>query len=87
VLVSIGSPTQTHTDGVPSPAGTAPRRGAVSMGGPLTPERRAAMVDDLLVNRVGEPYDVASAIAFLISEASGYISGHTLNVDGGLYMH
>jgi NAD(P)-dependent dehydrogenase (short-subunit alcohol dehydrogenase family) len=57
------------------------------MGGPLTPERRAAMVDDLLVNRVGQPYDVAAAIAFLLSEESGYISGHTLNVDGGLYMH
>ena len=57
------------------------------MGGPLTPERRAALVDDLVVNRVGEPHDVASAIAFLMSEESGYISGHTLNVDGGLYMH
>ncbi|QGN34183.1 SDR family NAD(P)-dependent oxidoreductase [Microlunatus sp. Gsoil 973] len=57
------------------------------MGGPLTPERRAAMVDELLVNRVGVPGDVATAIAFLMSEEAGYISGHTLNVDGGLYMH
>lgn len=57
------------------------------MGGPLTPERRAAMIDELLVNRVGVPQDVASSIAFLMSEDAGYISGHTLNVDGGLYMH
>lgn len=57
------------------------------MGGPLTPERRAAMIDELLVNRVGVPRDVASSIAFLMSEDAGYISGHTLNVDGGLYMH
>jgi NAD(P)-dependent dehydrogenase (short-subunit alcohol dehydrogenase family) len=57
------------------------------MGGPLTPERRAAMIDELLVNRVGVPADVATAIAFLMSEDAGYISGHTLNVDGGLYMH
>ncbi|TCC44022.1 SDR family oxidoreductase [Kribbella capetownensis] len=57
------------------------------MGGPLTPDRREAMINDLLVNRVGTPNDVATAIAFLTSEASGYISGHTLNVDGGLYMH
>lgn len=57
------------------------------MGGPLTPERRAAMIDELLVNRVGVPQDVASSIAFLMSEEAGYISGHTLNVDGGLYMH
>lgn len=57
------------------------------MGGPLTPARRAAMIDELLVNRVGVPQDVASSIAFLMSEDAGYISGHTLNVDGGLYMH
>ena len=57
------------------------------MGGPLTPDRRTTMAADLLVNRIGDPHDVASAIAFLMSEDSGYISGHTLNVDGGLYMH
>ncbi|WP_410789659.1 SDR family NAD(P)-dependent oxidoreductase [Kribbella sp. C-35] len=57
------------------------------MGGPLTPERRAALTADLLVDRVGEPQDVASAIAFLLSEPSSYITGQTLNVDGGLYMH
>lgn len=57
------------------------------MGGPLTPERRSELVDELLVNRVGVPGDVASSIAFLMSDEAGYISGHTLNVDGGLYMH
>jgi NAD(P)-dependent dehydrogenase (short-subunit alcohol dehydrogenase family) len=57
------------------------------MGGPLTPDRRTTMAADLLVNRIGDPHDVASAIAFLMSEDAGYISGHTLNVDGGLYMH
>ncbi|MFI5696378.1 SDR family NAD(P)-dependent oxidoreductase [Kribbella sp. NPDC051586] len=57
------------------------------MGGPLTPERREALVDTLLINHLGQPQDVASAIAFLMSEDSAYITGHTLNVDGGLYMH
>ncbi|MBO0810535.1 MAG: SDR family oxidoreductase [Microlunatus sp.] len=57
------------------------------MGGPLTTERRAALIDELLVNRIGVPQDVASSIAFLMSEQAGYISGQTLNVDGGLYMH
>ncbi|TDO66555.1 NAD(P)-dependent dehydrogenase (short-subunit alcohol dehydrogenase family) [Kribbella sp. VKM Ac-2571] len=57
------------------------------MGGPLTPERRTALTADLVVNRIGEPHDVASAIAFLLSDDSSYITGHTLNIDGGLYMH
>jgi NAD(P)-dependent dehydrogenase (short-subunit alcohol dehydrogenase family) len=57
------------------------------MGGTLTEERKAAMAEDLVVNRVGTPRDIAAAISFLISEDTGYISGQTLNVDGGLYMH
>jgi len=57
------------------------------MGGKLSDERKAEMVKDLVVNRVGTPRDIAAAIFFLISEDTGYISGQTLNVDGGLYMH
>lgn len=57
------------------------------MGGTLSDERKAELVGDLVVNRVGTVEDVASAVAFLLDEASGFISGHTLNVDGGLYMH
>lgn len=57
------------------------------MGGTLSQERKDEMVKDLVVNRVGTPRDIAAAISFLISEETGYISGQTLNVDGGLYMH
>ncbi|GAA1157683.1 hypothetical protein GCM10009630_64800 [Kribbella jejuensis] len=57
------------------------------MGGPLTPERRTALTTDLVVNQLGTPQDVATAIAFLVSDATPYITGQTLNVDGGLYMH
>ncbi|MCY0905156.1 SDR family NAD(P)-dependent oxidoreductase [Arthrobacter sp. H14-L1] len=57
------------------------------MGGTLTDERKDEMVKDLVVNRVGTTRDIAAAIAFLISEDTGYITGQTLNVDGGLYMH
>ncbi|TCC27818.1 SDR family NAD(P)-dependent oxidoreductase [Kribbella speibonae] len=57
------------------------------MGGPLTPTRRAALVDNLLTTRLGQPNDIAHAIAFLLSDHSTYITGHTLNADGGLYMH
>jgi len=38
------------------------------------------------VRRVGQPEDVAHAVAFLASEASGYITGLTLSVNGGRYM-
>jgi 3-oxoacyl-[acyl-carrier protein] reductase len=36
-----------------------------------------------VVQRVGEPADIAAAVAFLASEEAGFISGHTLYVDGG----
>ena len=57
------------------------------MGGTLSQERKDDLTKDLVVNRVGSTRDIAAAIAFLISEDAGYISGQTLNVDGGLYMH
>jgi 2-hydroxycyclohexanecarboxyl-CoA dehydrogenase len=57
------------------------------MGGTLTEERKAAMAADGVLNRIGTPRDIAAAIAFLLSEDTGFISGQTLNVDGGLYMH
>ncbi len=57
------------------------------MGGTLSEERKAELAADLVVNRVGTVRDIAAAISFLIGEDAGYISGQTLNVDGGLYMH
>ncbi len=57
------------------------------MGGTLTDERKSELAEDLLVNRVGSTHDVAAAISFLIGEDASFISGQTLNVDGGLYMH
>lgn len=57
------------------------------MGGTLSEERKSELAENLLVNRVGSTHDVASAISFLIGEDASFISGQTLNVDGGLYMH
>lgn len=57
------------------------------MGGTLSQDRKDELTQDLVVNRVGTTRDIAAAIHFLISEDTGYISGQTLNVDGGLYMH
>ena len=38
------------------------------------------------VQRFGQPEDIARAVAFLVDEAAGYITGHELSVNGGLYM-
>ena len=37
------------------------------------------------MKRPGKPEDIAAAVAFLASEAAGYITGHTLSVNGGRY--
>ncbi|MCD1269033.1 SDR family oxidoreductase [Microbacterium sp. MEC084] len=57
------------------------------MGGTLTEERKAVMAADGVLPRIGTPRDVAAGIAYLISEDAGYVTGHTLNIDGGTYMH
>jgi 3-oxoacyl-[acyl-carrier protein] reductase len=38
------------------------------------------------MDRLGRPEDVAEAVLFLVSEASSYITGQVLNVNGGIYM-
>ncbi|MFV0375031.1 SDR family NAD(P)-dependent oxidoreductase [Microbacterium sp.] len=54
------------------------------MGGALSEERKADMVADLVVDRVGTVDDVAAVIEFLLGPDSGYITGATYNVNGGL---
>jgi NAD(P)-dependent dehydrogenase (short-subunit alcohol dehydrogenase family) len=39
------------------------------------------------LDRVGTPDGIVAAISFLVGQDSGYVTGQTLNVDGGLYMH
>ena len=57
------------------------------MGGTLTDERKERMAADGVLPRIGTPRDIAAAIAYLIGEDAGFVTGQTLNVDGGLYMH
>jgi 2-hydroxycyclohexanecarboxyl-CoA dehydrogenase len=54
------------------------------MGGALSDERRAAMIADLVVDRLGTVDDVAAVIEFLLGEDAEYITGATYNVNGGL---
>ena len=57
------------------------------MGGKLTDERKASMAAGIPLGRVGQPAEIAATIAFLLSENGGYISGATIQVDGGKHMH
>jgi 3-oxoacyl-[acyl-carrier protein] reductase len=52
----------------------------------LPDEVKNAMLAKVPLKRAGKPEDVAAAVRFLASEEAGYITGHVLNVNGGMYM-
>ena len=52
----------------------------------LPAEWRATMEATVPLGRLGDPADVASLVAFVCSEAAGYVTGAVLPVDGGLGM-
>ncbi len=49
----------------------------------MTPERQQAMLGLQLLGRIGQPEDIARAVAFLASRENRYITGQVLIVDGG----
>jgi len=52
----------------------------------LNEQQRAAMMTQIPLPRAGTPEDIAQAVAFLASNAASYITGHVLDVNGGMYM-
>ena len=52
----------------------------------LTDEQKSAMLGVVPLGRAGTDRDIAKAVLFLASDDAGYITGHTLDVNGGLYM-
>jgi 3-oxoacyl-[acyl-carrier protein] reductase len=52
----------------------------------LSEQSKAALMQQIALGRLGTPVDIAEAVAFLASPAAAYITGETLNVNGGMYM-
>lgn len=52
----------------------------------LPDEVKAKITSDIALGRLGSPEDIADACLFLASDSAGYITGHTLSVNGGMYM-
>ena len=50
----------------------------------LSQELKDNLVGHVALKRIGQPEDVAAAVCFLASEEARYITGHVLNVNGGL---
>jgi 3-oxoacyl-[acyl-carrier protein] reductase len=53
----------------------------------LSEAQKKALLVQIPLGRVASPEEIAPAVAFLASEEAAYITGHVLNVDGGVVMH
>ena len=53
----------------------------------LADEQRNALLKSIPLARLGQPREIAAAVAFLASDAAGYITGETIHVNGGMYMN
>jgi 3-oxoacyl-[acyl-carrier protein] reductase len=52
----------------------------------LPEEQRDALLGQIPLNRLGDPAEIAAAVGFLASPKAAYITGETINVNGGMYM-
>lgn len=59
---------------------------ATDMTAALPEEQQKALAAQIPLGQLGKPADIAHAVAFLASEGAGYITGHELHVNGGMYM-
>jgi 3-oxoacyl-[acyl-carrier protein] reductase len=59
---------------------------ATEMTDVLTDEQKSKILEKIPLQKMGETQDIASAVRFLLSDESKYITGHTLSVNGGMYM-
>ena len=59
---------------------------ATDMTADLPEEQKQALAAQIPMGQLGQPSDIANAVAFLASQGAGYITGHELHVNGGMYM-
>ena len=59
---------------------------ASDMTDALSDEQKQRITSDIALGRLGSPDDIAEACLFLASDKAGYITGHTLSVNGGMFM-
>jgi len=52
----------------------------------LSDEQRGALLQQIPLGKLGQPEDVAAAVAYLASPAGNYVTGTVLHVNGGMYM-
>jgi len=52
----------------------------------LSDEQKQRITSEIALGRLGSPDDIAEACLFLASDKAAYITGHTLSVNGGMYM-
>ncbi len=57
------------------------------IAGKLTEERKAQIASEIPLGRLGRAQDVANAFLFLASDLSAYLTGNTIDVNGGLLIH
>lgn len=53
----------------------------------LSDDHKTALLTQVPVKRLGEPEEIAAAVGFLASQDAAYVTGETLNVNGGMYMN
>jgi 3-oxoacyl-[acyl-carrier protein] reductase len=52
----------------------------------LADEHKQMLLNQIPLNRLGQPEEIAAAVAFLASPEAAYITGETISVNGGMYM-
>ncbi|MGB0205192.1 MAG: 3-oxoacyl-ACP reductase FabG [Neptuniibacter sp.] len=52
----------------------------------LADEHKEALKSQIPMNRLGQPEEIASVVGFLASQGGGYVTGESIQVNGGMYM-